>query len=85
LLAFARKQELNVEPVEVIELIRGMADLLQSSVGASIRIETQFPLRLSPAHTDQLVPASVLALAISRAAARYGRWSGVLVHSQNQT
>jgi signal transduction histidine kinase len=37
-----------------------MADLLQSSVGSAIQIETQFPLRLSAAHTD----ANQLELAI---------------------
>jgi CheY-like chemotaxis protein/anti-sigma regulatory factor (Ser/Thr protein kinase) len=60
LLAFARKQDLQFEPVDIIEAVRGMAELLRSSVAASIRVETQFPLRLSPAHTD----ANQLELAI---------------------
>jgi PAS domain S-box-containing protein len=52
MLAFARHQDLNLRPVDVPVLVRGMTDLLQSSIGPSIRIETQFPLPLSPVHAD---------------------------------
>jgi PAS domain S-box-containing protein len=44
MLAFARRQELKKEAVDIPELIRGMTDLLQSSLGPSILIETHFPL-----------------------------------------
>ena len=52
MLAFARKQELRLENVDCIELVRSMADLLKSTLGATIAIETRFPLSLSPAHAD---------------------------------
>lgn len=52
MLAFARRQELETVSVDVPALVRGMADLLQRSIGPSIQIETQFPLRLSPALAD---------------------------------
>lgn len=39
MLAFARKQEMHVEPVDVPGLINGMIDLLQSSIGPQIPVE----------------------------------------------
>jgi PAS domain S-box-containing protein len=44
MLAFARRQELKKESVDIPELVRGMTDLLQHSLGQSILIETRFPL-----------------------------------------
>jgi len=44
MLAFARRQELKKEAVDIPDLVRGMTDLLQSSLGPSILIETHFPL-----------------------------------------
>jgi PAS domain S-box-containing protein len=52
MLAFARRQDLALAPVEVPELVRGMADLLQRSLGPSIAIETRFPLTLAPVMAD---------------------------------
>ena len=36
MLAFARRQELKKEPVDIPELVRGMTDLLQRSLGPSV-------------------------------------------------
>ena len=52
MLAFARRQELTIGPVDVPELVRGMADLLQRSIGSAILVNTQFPLQLSLAFAD---------------------------------
>lgn len=52
LLAFGRRQALEPEILDVQGLVRGMADLLRSSLGAGIRIETRFPMSLAPAHVD---------------------------------
>ena len=60
LLAFARRQDLKTEPVDVPELVRNMADLLQRSIGPAVQIETHFPLRLVSAFVD----ANQLELAI---------------------
>jgi PAS domain S-box-containing protein len=46
MLAFARRQQLHVEPVNVVTLISGMSDLLRTSLGPSIAIEVGFPLSL---------------------------------------
>ena len=52
LLAFARRQELKQEAVEIPELVRGMTDMLQQSLGPSIMIETHFPLVGKPVLGD---------------------------------
>ncbi|MBS9478426.1 PAS domain S-box protein [Ancylobacter sp. VKM B-3255] len=52
MLAFARRQDLKPEPVDVPELVMGMADLLRRSIGPSVRIETRFPLGLPRARVD---------------------------------
>jgi len=46
MLAFARRQELNPEPVDIPALVRGMNDLLQRTLGPSHPIGLQFPLSL---------------------------------------
>jgi len=52
MLAFARRQELNLEPVDVPNLVRGMTEMLERSLGPRIMIETRFPLSLSAAQAD---------------------------------
>ena len=52
MLAFARRQELKLVALHVPELVQGMTELLQSSLGPSVQIETHFPLKLSKAHAD---------------------------------
>ena len=52
LLAFARRQDLRAESLDLLELIRGLTNLIESSAGSAIAIETRFPLRLSPAVGD---------------------------------
>jgi PAS domain S-box-containing protein len=46
MLAFARRQELNPEPVDIPTLVRGMTELLQRTLGPSHPIGLQFPLSL---------------------------------------
>lgn len=60
MLAFSRKQELKFESVDVMELVKGMTDLLQRSLGPTIIIETQFPVALPPVRTDSNQLASAL-------------------------
>lgn len=56
MLAFARRQELKTEPVDIPKLVQGITGLLRSSLGPGIRIETQFPddLEAVLADTNQL-------------------------------
>ena len=52
MLAFARKQELKLQSVDCVALVRNMADLLKTTLGTGVSIETRFPLHLSAAHAD---------------------------------
>jgi len=52
MLAFARKQELELKGVAVPELVRGMTDLLHRTLGPGVSIDTRFPLSLKPARAD---------------------------------
>jgi PAS domain S-box-containing protein len=52
MLAFARRQELKFEAVDVPALVNGMQELLERSVGPSIRIDARFPQQLPYVYTD---------------------------------
>ncbi|HEY1723092.1 MAG TPA: response regulator [Magnetospirillaceae bacterium] len=52
LLAFARRQELRPERVEVSRLVKGMSDLLKRSVGPTVEIASEFPTDLSAIRVD---------------------------------
>lgn len=52
MLAFARRQELKATALDVPELVLGMTDLLQRSIGPSIHMETRFAIGLPKAYID---------------------------------
>jgi signal transduction histidine kinase len=52
LLAFARRQDLRVEPTSLIELVRGMDDLMERSAGAAIELVIELPDLVRPALVD---------------------------------
>ncbi|MGA2057025.1 MAG: PAS domain S-box protein [Bradyrhizobium sp.] len=52
MLAFARRQELTLAPLDVRDVVQRMTSLLQSSLGPSVRIETDFPLELPKVAAD---------------------------------
>jgi PAS domain S-box-containing protein len=52
MLAFARRQELDPKPVDVVSLIRDMADLLSRMLGTGIEVDTRFPLILRSVLVD---------------------------------
>jgi signal transduction histidine kinase len=60
LLAFARRQSLQVAPIDVVELVAGMKDLLQRSIGATINLS--FDLTTRPAIA--LIDANQVELAL---------------------
>jgi PAS domain S-box-containing protein len=66
MLAFARRQELHAETIHIPELVLGMTELLERSLGSSIAIETRFPLALKPARADaNQVEMALLNLAVN--------------------
>lgn len=52
LLAFARRQDLQIAPVEITGLVRGMTDLLERSVGPGIEMRIEAPESVQPALVD---------------------------------
>ena len=79
LLAFGRRQALRPEPVDIPTLVRGMADLLQSSLGSEIEIETHFPMTLPPAFVDaNQLELALLNLAVNARDAMGGQGSLVI-------
>jgi nitrogen-specific signal transduction histidine kinase/CheY-like chemotaxis protein len=53
LLAFARQQPLEPEPVEASKLIAGMSDLLRRSLGETIKLETVLDGDIRRTHVDR--------------------------------
>ncbi|EJJ26775.1 hybrid sensor histidine kinase/response regulator [Rhizobium sp. CF142] len=52
MLAFSRRQELQVETIDVSELLRGMMDMVARSLGPASSLETEFPESLPAIATD---------------------------------
>ena len=66
MLAFARRQPLKLEPVDVTALIRGMSSFLQRAIGPTYRIEVRFPPGLPLVMTDPpQLEAALLNLAVN--------------------
>jgi signal transduction histidine kinase len=53
LLAFARKQELELAPVDLVATVRETAELLGRTIGPNVTIETRFPIRLPVVMADR--------------------------------
>src|ERR1044072_3489909 len=52
MLAFARNYELKKEVARIPDVVRGMTDLLQRSLGPSFNLETRFPISLKMVEVD---------------------------------
>jgi PAS domain S-box-containing protein len=66
MLAFARRQELSAQTIQIPDLVRGMSDMLERSLGPSISIETRFPLKLSAIRADaNQLEMAILNLAVN--------------------
>lgn len=66
MLAFARRQELKPEPVDVPELIEGISELLKRTIGPTFVLELDLPDGLPPAQTDpNQLELAILNLAVN--------------------
>lgn len=52
LLAFARRQDLQPQPVDVVQLVQGMTNLLTRSIGPMIELRLEAAPRMPPAQVD---------------------------------
>lgn len=53
MLSFARRQSLDPKPVDLVQLVHGLVELLQSSIGPGLRIETRIPSALALVEADE--------------------------------
>ncbi len=66
MLAFARRQDLNRENVDIPTLVRGMTELIQRTIGPGVSVETRFPISLPLIATDSnQLESALLNLAIN--------------------
>lgn len=66
MLAFARRQDLKAEHIQLRELVEGMAELMQRSLGSSITIETYFAASLPAVVADaNQLESALLNLAVN--------------------
>jgi PAS domain S-box-containing protein len=66
MLAFARRQDLKTESVDLPALVRGMTGLIERSIGPSVRINARFPDNLPTVLTDaNQLEAALINLAVN--------------------
>ena len=66
MLAFARKQELKMEAVDVPSLVRGLMNFLDRTLGPNIEVNMRFPGELPRVHTDPYqLEAALMNLAVN--------------------
>ncbi len=66
MLAFSRRQRLEPRPVDLNDTVRGMSDLLHSTMGGSVRLQTRLTPGLWPAMIDPTqIELVILNLAIN--------------------
>jgi PAS domain S-box-containing protein len=66
MLAFARRQELELRPVDLAALVGGMTEMLERSIGPSISIVVRLPEDLPTVRTDaNQLEAAILNLAVN--------------------
>ena len=78
MLAFARRQELKLEALDLASLVLGMQDLLSRSLGGAVTVRTEFPEGLSRVSADaNQLDLAILNLAVN---ARDAMPSGGEIH-----
>ena len=66
MLAFARKQELKMEAVDVPSLVRGLMNFLDRTIGPNIEVSMRFPGDLPRVHSDPYqLEAALMNLAVN--------------------
>jgi CheY-like chemotaxis protein len=79
MLAFARKQDLKSERIDLARLVNGMAELMERALGPTISVEVRIGPQLSAVQTDAgQLEAALLNLAINARDAMQGTGSIVI-------
>jgi PAS domain S-box-containing protein len=73
MLAFARRQDLKLEAVEIPSLVRGMSDFIRRTLGSQVEVSTRFPARLPAVRSDPAqLESALLNLAVNARDAMQG-------------
>jgi signal transduction histidine kinase len=85
MLAFARRQELRPEAVDVAKLVDSMVEMLRRSIGPTIQITTEFHAKLAPTRVDpNQLELALLNLAVNaRDAMPLGGCLTITAHSES--
>jgi PAS domain S-box-containing protein len=79
MLAFARRQDLDPKPTDIPELVRGMTELIERSLGPTMTVELRFPLELRPAVVDgNQLELALLSLVVNARDAMSGKGKVVI-------
>jgi signal transduction histidine kinase len=79
MLAFARKQDLKSERIDLAQLVNGMADLMERALGPTISVEIEIKPPLSAVQTDPgQLESALLNLAINARDAMHGTGSIII-------
>ena len=66
MLAFARRQELEMGPVDVADTVRGMRDIMERALGPAVFVTARFPRTMPMAYTDRAqLESALLNLAVN--------------------
>jgi PAS domain S-box-containing protein len=85
MLAFARRQELDLQSVDLPALVRNLRDLLQRSLGPQVAIETRFSINLDNVLADpHQLETALLNLAVNARDAMPGGGS-LIIAARNET
>jgi signal transduction histidine kinase/CheY-like chemotaxis protein len=86
MLAFSRQQKLDPRSVDLNETVSAMRDLLQSTLGGSIQVQTRFEPDLWPAMIDPTqIELVILNLAINARDAMEGGGGALTIETRNIT
>jgi len=85
MLAFARRQALEVVPLDVADLVAGMTGLLERSLGPQIGIRTDFAQNLAPVRADaNQLESAVLNLAVNARDAMPAEGGEIVISATNE-